>query len=183
MTHFNSRDLAAIALCSALWGVLNAIFSPIFFSMFGLPFLCDIIGFSVLIVASWWIRKIGAITLIGVIATIINFIFNPGQIFFVGFTVASVVFDVSSRGIGYERSFRNSFNSVAVMMPLSIGAAAIAGFIIGSFFMPGPALIGWGGVLGWAGLHAFGGVIGGVIGVSLVLLLRSRGILNSKFSG
>jgi hypothetical protein len=41
MPYFRSVDLAAIALSAGLWGVLNSIFSPIFFQMFGLPFLCD----------------------------------------------------------------------------------------------------------------------------------------------
>ena len=38
--------------------------------------------------------------------------------------------------------------------------------------MVAPALAKWGGVLGWAGLHAVGGVIGGVIGVILVSALN-----------
>lgn len=70
MAYFNSRDIAAIALSAALWGVLNSIFSPIVFSITHLPLLCDLIGFTVLTVAAWWIRKAGAITAIGLIATI-----------------------------------------------------------------------------------------------------------------
>lgn len=181
MGYFSSREVAAIAICSAVWGVLNAVLSPVFFSMFGLPFLCDIIGFSVLIVAAWWIRKIGTITTIGLIATLINFVFNPAQLFFVGFTVAAVVFDVSTRGIGYERAFKNSRNSAATALSISIGSAAVAGLIIGAFFMAGPALQHWGGVLGWAMLHVVGGVIGGVIGAGLVLALTSRKVLDSRY--
>ncbi len=48
MTYFNSRELAAVALFSSLWGVLNGVFSPIVFRMFGLPILCDMIGFAAL---------------------------------------------------------------------------------------------------------------------------------------
>ena len=77
MKRLNSRDLTAIALCAALWGVLNSIFAPVFFRITGLPVLCDFIGFSVLTIGAWWIRKTGAITIIGLIATVINFIFNP----------------------------------------------------------------------------------------------------------
>ena len=39
------------------------------------------------------------------------------------------------------------------------------------------ALIQWGGVLGWAGLHALGGIIGGAIGVSLMNALAARNIM------
>ena len=57
---------------------------------------------------------------------------------------------------------------------ISTLSAAVAGFIIGSFFMAGPALSLWGGVSGWAGLHAVGGVMGGIIGATLVTALNSR---------
>jgi len=35
----------------------------------------------------------------------------------------------------------------------------------------------WGGVLGWAGLHAAGGRIGGIIGTILVNALLSRNVI------
>ena len=140
MTYFNSLDLAAIALCSALWGVLNRFFAPIFFQMFGLPFLCDIIGFSILILAVWWIQKLGAITLIGVVATGISFALGGG-IHFLGFTLASVFFDFAARLIGYITSFKKSIYTITSMLTISIISAAIAGFLIGTFFMAGPALI------------------------------------------
>jgi hypothetical protein len=41
-------------------------------------------------------------------------------------------------------------------------SATVAGLIIGTFCIAVPAFAKWGGVLGWAGLHAVGGVIGGV---------------------
>lgn len=69
MPYFKSIDLAIIALSAGLWGVVNSIFSPIVFQMFGLPILCDLIGFSVLTVAVWWTRKLGSVTVIGLIAT------------------------------------------------------------------------------------------------------------------
>ena len=181
MAYFNTRDIAAIAICAALWGVLNTILSPVFFQMFGLPFLCDLIGFSILIVAAWWIRKFGAITTITLIATIINFALG-GNIFFLGFTAASVFFDVASRLIGYNFSFKKPAFTFISMMAVSIGSAAIAGYIIGTFFMAGPALASSGGAVGWAGLHAVGGVIGGVIGASLVSTLIARKVpVNGHF--
>jgi hypothetical protein len=179
MAYFNSRDIAGISICSALWGVLNSVFSPIFFRMFGLPFLCDLIGFSVLTVAALWMKKFGGITMVGLVATVINFVFNPGGIHFLGFTVASVVFDVLVKLVGYNNAFRKPVSVVASMMPISIFSAALAGYIIGTFFMAGPALTMWGGVLGWAGLHAAGGVIGGAIGTFLVIALISRRVISA----
>jgi hypothetical protein len=176
MTYFNTRDVAAIAICASLWGVLNSILSPVFFSMFQLPFLCDLIGFSVLTLAAWWVRKFGAITVIGLLATIINFALVPNGVFFLGFTAASAFFDLTISLVGYNRPFSKKAYTIASMMPLSIVSAALAGYIIGTFFMAGPALAPTGGVIGWAGLHAIGGVIGGAIGTSLVTGLDARKI-------
>lgn len=177
MSYFNSRDVAAIALFASLWGVLNSLLSPIFFNIFGLPILCDIIGFVMLTISVWWIKKLGATTVIGIVATPINFIFNyTGGIFFLGFTVASVVFDVLAKLVKYRNSFRTSAFATISMTLISTLSAAVAGFINGMFFMTAPMLAGWGGVLGWAMLHAIGGVIGGIIGASLVIVLNSRGI-------
>jgi hypothetical protein len=178
MPYFSSRDVAAIALCSALWGVLNSIFSPIFFQMFHLPFLCDLIGFSSLTLAVWWTRKFGTATAVGLIATVINFSFptRPDSVFFLGFTVASFVFDVLARLVGYRSLFEKALTGTVSLVLISVLSAAVAGSIIGSFFMSATALAGVGGVLGWAALHAVGGVIGGFVGAPLATALTKRGI-------
>lgn len=175
MQYYNSREIAAIALLSALWGVLNSIFSPIVFNMFGLPILCDMIGFAVLSVTVWWIRKLGAATMVGIIATVISFIFNPGGVFFLGFTAASIVFDIVAWLARYNVYFKKTSLTAISLSSVSVLSASVAGFIIGTYFMAGPALARWGGVLGWAGLHAVGGIIGGFIGITLVTGLVARG--------
>jgi len=176
MAYFNTREIAAITMFAALWGVLSSIFAPIVFRMFGIPILCDMIGFAVLILSVWWIRKLGAATAVGLIATVVNFVFNPSGFHFLGFTAASIVLDVMTRLIGYDRSFKNSLFTTVSMLSVSVLSAAVAGLIIGTFFMVAPALARWGGVLGWAGLHAVGGIIGGFIGITLVTGLSIRGV-------
>ncbi len=174
MTYFNTRNVVAIALCAALWGALNAIFAPLFFSITHLPFFCDIVGFSVLILAAWWIREFGAITVIGALATVINFALVPSAVHFLGFTIASVFFDLAISLVGFNKPFSKKVYTIASIMPISIFSAAIAGYIIGTFFMSGPALAPTGGAFGWAGMHAIGGIIGGAIGISLVIGLDTR---------
>ena len=174
MTYFNTRDIAAIALSAALWGVLNAILSPVFFSMTRLPFLCDLIGFSVLIFAAWWIRKPGAITIIGLIATVINFMIVPAGVHFLGFTVASVFFDALASAAMFGGVFKKTAYTAISMMAIAVSSGALAGYLIGTFFMTAPAMANWGGVLGWAGLHAIGAVIGGAIGAFLITALKNR---------
>jgi hypothetical protein len=178
MAYFDRREVSAIALFSAFWGVSNSIFGPIVFSISGLPIVCDMIGFATLTVAVWWIRKFGAAIAVGFIATVINFMFNPGGVQFLGFAAAGVVFDVMAKLIGYDRCFRNTLFARVSMLSVSVLSAAVAGLIIGTFFMAGPvagsALANWGGVIGWAMLHAIGGVIAGLIGTTLTAALDTR---------
>lgn len=173
---FRTRDIAVIAVCAALWGVLNATLSPVFFNLFHLPFLCDLIGFASLIIAVWIVRKPGAATAVGFIATALDFIFRPGALHFFGFTVASVLFDFLTWLPSYPNLFEKRLMGIILLTLMSLISAAIAGAIIGFLFMPLPALAAWGGVAGWAGLHAIGGIMGGLLGSSLTAALETRGI-------
>jgi len=180
MAYFKTRDIAGIAIFAALWGVLNVTLSPVFFRLFHLPFLCDLIGFASLTLAVWWVRKIGTATLVGIIATIVNFMFRPTAMHFLGFTAASIVFDALSFVSGYKQLFKRRILGSVILIVISIISAAVAGLIIGSFFMAPKILQRWGGVLGWAGLHAIGGIIGGIVGVSLMNALTIRGIATAE---
>lgn len=175
MPYFNSREITVIVMHSALWGILNSLISPIFFRATGLPLLCDLIGFAVLVLAVWWIRKFGAASTVGLLATIINFMFNPRGTHFLGFTAASIAFDLITYLTGYQRIFRSRIPMMILMLSSSIISAATAGFIIGTLFMTSSALAMWGGVLGWMGLHALGGILGGFLGTLIVESLISRG--------
>ena len=174
LSYFNSLEVTAIAICAALWGVLNSIISPVFFRVFHVPFLCDIIGFGILVVAAWWINKFGAITIIGIIATMINFAFNSSGFHFFGFTVVSFLFDVLSRVFFNRTSYSNKFRVMFYGVIISSLSAAVAGYLIGLFFMAQTILESWGGVLIWAGLHTFGGIVGGSVGSFLVTTLTAR---------
>ena len=184
MAYFNSRDIAAIALCAALWGALNLIISPVFWTMTHLPFACDLIGFTCLIIAVWWTKKFGTATAVGIIATAINFILRPEAIHFLGFTAAGILFDITTRLVGYKTCFGNPKSSGVSLVTLSIISGALAGSIIGILFMA-PEVIAkvYGTIFVFAGLHATGGLIGGVIGFILVRALELRGVLAAQTSG
>jgi len=180
MTYFKTKDIAAITIFAALWGVLNSLISPIFFQIFHLPFLCDLIGFASIILATWYVRKIGTATMVGFIATIINFMLLPTAIHFLGFTATSIVFDVLAFTVGYKRMFEKKLVGSISLFTISVSSAAFAGFLIAFFFMTPTALRNWGGTLGWAGLHATGGVLGGVLGIILMNALALRGIQQAQ---
>ncbi|MCS7138572.1 MAG: hypothetical protein NZ873_00750 [Crenarchaeota archaeon] len=174
MTYFTVRDVVAIALFAALWGILNATLAPVIFSMFGIPVFCDMIGFMSLILAVWWVRKLGTASAVGFVATVINFVFRPGATHFLGFTAASVAFDILVWLFRYNNCFKKGLIGALFLLAASAISAALAGFIIGMFFMAAPQLAKWGGVIGWVMLHAAGGAAGWLLGIALTISLESR---------
>jgi hypothetical protein len=174
MTYLSSKEIAAVAVTGAVWAIVNSYLGAFFWMAFQLPILCDMIGFSSLIFVTWWTRKLGTASLTGIIATAINFVLNPSSVFFVGFTAASIVFDLVTWFIGYRRLFSKPIYNSVLMVFLAAVAASVAGFIIGPFFMSMKVLQA---ILIFAGLHAGGGVIGGIIGVALVKALMLRKVI------
>lgn len=140
-----------------------------------MPFFCDMLGIISLILALWWVRKFGAITITGITATIITLMLNPYATHFFGFTAASVVLDVLTRLIGYQNCLEKSILSVISLLSTSAVSTAVAGIIIGNLFMNTNFLLTmFGGVAVFAGLHATGGAIGGTIGLVLIKTLSTR---------
>lgn len=181
MVYLTSRDVVAISMCAALWGVLNVTISPVFWTMTHLPFACDLIGFTCLIIAVWWTRKLGAATAVGLISTVINFILRPTATHFVAFLAASVLFDITTRIVGYKTCFGNPKVSAISLVALSVLSGAFAGSIIGPFFMaPGIITKVYGTVFIFAGFHATGGLLGGTLGFILVKAIESRGVFGGQ---
>jgi hypothetical protein len=96
---------------------------------------------------------------------------RPTAFHMTGFLVASVVFDVATRALGYKRLFQSPVVGSAVLSVFSVLSAGISGTIIGTFFMGFKTQEA---ILSFAGLHAFGGLIGGIIGVITVRALIAR---------
>ena len=172
MTYLNTRHIAAIALCAAYWAILNNTLSPILFRLTGTPFVCDLLAFTTLILVGWWTRKLGIMSLTGLLVTGIAFMLQPNATQMIGFVFASILFDIMTKLVGYNNSFDKPSSSTLLLLSLSTICALIAGLIIGSVFIkPNPAI--WF-ILGWGGLHAVGGFIGGIVGLILVNALRTR---------
>jgi len=181
MAYFNTRDIAAISLCASLWGVLNVTISPTFWQLTHLPILCDLIGFTCLMVAVWLTKKLGTGTAVGLIATAINLLLRPDLTNFLGFTAASILFDITARLVGYKACFGSPASSSVSLTMLSTISGALAGLIIGNLFMiPTAITTMYGTVFVFASLHALGGLIGGVIGFILVKALELRGVLATR---
>ena len=178
MAYFSSREIAAIALSAALWAVINWTVAPVFWNLTHLPILCDTAGISLLTLIVWWVRKPGAATLMGVIATILNFMLRPEATQFLGFTAASLVFDVLVSAVGYGGILNRRLVSTISLFIISVLSTLVAGFIIGTFFM-NPMFLSnmFGGVTFFAALHGAGGLIGGILGGIFVRGLEARRVI------
>ncbi|MEM2896265.1 MAG: hypothetical protein QXG01_01620, partial [Candidatus Bathyarchaeia archaeon] len=158
---FTTKDLSAIATCSAFWAILNIILSPIFWQLTRLPFFCDLLAFISLILVIWWTQKFGSASLVGFIVTVLTLVLRPGALHMLGFLVASVVFDVLARVVGYANFLEKKMIGLITMIVFSIACAGIAGMIIAYFFMGFKT---FSSIIIFSGLHGIGGFIGGTIG-------------------
>jgi len=171
VSYFTTRDLAAVVTSAALWTVLNMLISPVLWQMTHTPFLCDLLAFTSLILVIWWTRKFGAASLTGLIVTVLTLMLTPTAFQMLGFLVASILFDVLTKAVGYKRCFEHPILGSAILILISFLCAGVAGTLIGSFIMGFKTLLA---ILAFSGLHAVGGLIGGVLGVVIVRALMVR---------
>ena len=107
MPYFSTREIATIAIIAALWGAMNDTVLPIFFTIFnGIPFLCEMVALTALILVIGLTRKFGAATVTGIIMVLITLIVYPSSTYILGFMAASVVFDIATRLVGYRLIIR-----------------------------------------------------------------------------
>jgi hypothetical protein len=177
MVYFTSKDISAIVLSSVFWFVLNITITPIFWEMTHLPFLCDMIGAIALMLAVWWTRKIGIATMVGIITTLLTLLFRPAALHMLGFTTASIIFDILTKIAGYERCFKKLLVETLFIIPIMAFSTFIGGLIIGKFFMIFPTMIA---IIIFAGLHSIGGIIGAIIGIIIIEALKRRKIEAAK---
>jgi len=169
MAYFSSRDIVAIVMCAAIWAVLNNTLAPIVWAMTHVPFTCDLLGFVSLILVAWWTRRFGAASLTGILVSVLTLMFRPDATHMIGFTVASILFDILTRTVSYRNSFDKPLPSTLSLVSFSTICAGIAGLIIGSFFLDIKIALEV-----FAGMHAGGGFIGGIVGLVLIKALTVR---------
>ena len=162
-----------MATCAALWAVLNAFISPFFWALTQMPFLCDLLAFAALVLVVWWTRRAGAASLTGVVFGLLSFVLRPGAFFNSAFIVAAIAFDLLTWTVGYNRMFDKPLVGSIASVLISIGCAALAGLMIGALFM---SFTSSSVLLVFAGLHALGGLIGGLVGTGMITALRARKI-------
>ena len=180
MPYFNARNIAMIAIIAAVWGAMNSTILPIFFTIFnGIPFLCEMVALTSLILVLSLTRKFGAATATGLIVTLITLFFYPSSTYVLGFTAASIIFDIATRLVGYRRILGNPKISAVGLIASSLVSSMVAGVIIGVLFMPLSLITLLGGVVTFAGLHVLGGLAGAILGFALLRALKARNIITA----
>ena len=108
MTFFNSRIVAAMAPAARSSAIANAYAGPIFWSANQLPFFCDIPGFL--------LPDTGGVVDQEVRRGLADRLGGDGDqlprgrdVFFLGFTVASIAFDIVTRAVGYSNLFSRPY--------------------------------------------------------------------------
>jgi len=172
MGYLTSKDIGVISVMAAFWAIINATISPIFWRLTHLPFFCDLLALISLSITLWWTRKFGSGIIVGIIATLLNFVLRPGALFFLGFTVASVFFDIFLYLLKYERVFSTS-RGLVLLVVSGVLSTWIAGLIIGTFFMSFRVIKA---VLLFSVLHSLGGLIGSVLSIAIIKSLEVRRI-------
>jgi len=123
----------------------------------------------------WWVGKFGAIITTGIIATIISLTLYPIGTQFLGFTAASIVFDILTGAIRIQKSPEKSIPKLTSLLLAAIASTAVAGVIIGYIFTSSSFLLTmFGGITFFVVLHIIGGAIGGTIGITLIKALSTR---------
>ncbi len=123
-----------------------------------------------LILTVWLTRKPGAPFLMGVVTTILHLILRPGSFHFLGFTAASALFDSATTLVAYKERLSGRWIDHRVLIGISISSGLAAGAVIGPLFMNME------GISFFTVLHGFGGLLGGILGVSIIKALETRKI-------
>jgi len=173
LAGLGTRGVTAVAVCAALWAVLNALISPFFWQLTQMPFLCDLLAFATLMLVVWWTRRFGVAALTGVVFGVLSFVLRPGAFFNSAFIVAAIAFDLLTRAAGYDRMFNKLLVGSIASVLISTACAGLAGLMIGALFM---SFATFPAILAFASLHAIGGLIGGLVGAGIITTLGVRKI-------
>lgn len=173
--RFKPRDIAIIAVFSAMWTVLNLTVGPLGFTLFQLPIFCDFSVYFTLLLATWASGKIGTPSAVGVVGALIVLALRPSSTQMIGFLASAFLFDALMTLCKHEIRFKPY--SIAIASIATIVSAYFAGVVIGTVFMS--KTLEWA-LTFWGVWHLIGGVIGLVIALPVLGILERAGLKGIK---
>lgn len=150
--YMTARDIALASVFCALYVVLNVTLAPLGMAWLGLPILCDVAVFSVLLMAVWATGKFGIASLIGVLGSTISLL--RGNQANLGFAPAAVLFDLLLLPIRHKlrtKPFNLALSAFAVAV-----SSYFAGVVIALLFLSKP--FDWA-MTFWGVWHLTGGIM------------------------
>lgn len=168
-------DIAAIAIFSAMWAILNLTVGPLGFTLFRLPIFCDFSVYFTLLLATWTSSKKGTPSAIGIIGTLIVLAMRPGSTQMWGFLASALLFDALMIFCKHEIRFK-PYNMAIAAIATTV-SAYFAGVIIGTVFMGGS--LGWA-LTFWGIWHLIGGIISLIIAIPVIGALEKAGVKGMK---
>lgn len=138
-----------------------------------LIFFSEITGVSLLILSMWLAQKPVVPTLMGLASTIFILRLRPDNIYILGFMATCITFEVITSVVGYQNILSRSRVNFIIVILISIISTAAAGFIIGNLFMIDLISKMAVNILTFTALHGIGGLIGGVLGITIVRVIEA----------
>ncbi|MHA1596651.1 MAG: hypothetical protein ACTSYT_03905 [Candidatus Asgardarchaeia archaeon] len=166
----DSREVSLIAMFSALWTVLDYVFAPIFWSLTHLPFLCDAITLTMIVLTIWAVRRFGSATLVAIITFILHMMLRPGY-WFASWIATAFIMDALAAAYGYKRTFNMSLGSTVFIVVSFMVSTFVGGFLIGMTMFTTIE-----GYSTWGIYHSFGGFLASLVSTSIIKGLEMRGI-------
>ncbi|MEM0058446.1 MAG: hypothetical protein QW577_04300 [Candidatus Bathyarchaeia archaeon] len=162
-----SIDVAAIAIFSSMWAVLNLTVGPMGFTLFRLPIFCDFAVYFTLLLATWTVGRAGVPTAVGLVGALIVLALKPDSTQMIGFLASAILFDVLMSLCKHEVRLR--LYNIVVAAIATVISAYFAGVVIGTVFMS--RSLEWA-LTFWGVWHLIGGVISLVVATPIVAVLE-----------
>jgi len=165
-TYFTTKDIALIAVFSALYATLNLTLGPISVTLLGIPIIHDFAAYFPLLLVTWATAKFGTATLVATTGSIITLILGAPAVM-IAFAATAPLLDALML-ISHHKLNPTKRNIATTILATSTSAYT-TGAIIGTIFLYKSPL--WT-LTFWSGTHLIGALITTAITLPIISILH-----------
>lgn len=165
-TYFTTKDIALIAVFSALYATLNLTLGPISVTLLGIPIIHDFAAYFPLLLVTWATAKFGTATLVATTGSIITLILGAPAVM-ISFAATAPLFDALM--LISHHKLNPTKRNVATTILATSTSAYTTGAIIGTIFLYKSPL--WT-LTFWSGTHLIGALITTAITLPTISILH-----------